>query len=96
VLAGVHTVPNVIWYRLDVGMHRGVARRSETTAVIMFVAAISEVALRFVCIPTGMRPKTAIKQKAPTPRATVNSTSENADINDFFTVCKFLHCRRSH
>src|SRR4029453_237935 len=46
----------------------------------MFVAAVYEVALRFVCTPTGIRPKTAIKQNAATPSARVTSTSENAAI----------------
>jgi hypothetical protein len=44
----------------------------------MFVAAVWEVALRFVCTPTGIKPKTAIKQKAAIPSASVTSTSENA------------------
>src|SRR5205809_8028277 len=56
----------------------GVARRSATTAAIMFVAAVCEVALRFVCTPIGTKPKTAIKQKAAIPRARVSSTRENA------------------
>ncbi len=56
----------------------GVARKSAMTAVTMLVAAVWEVALRFVCTPTGIKPKTAIKQKAAMPIARVNSTSENA------------------
>jgi hypothetical protein len=55
----------------------GVARRSAITAATMLVAAVWEVALRFVCTPTGMRPKTAIKQNAPIPIARVTSTKEN-------------------
>ena len=54
-----------------------VARMSLTTLERMLVAAVSEVALRFVCTPTGTKPNTAIKQKAATPRARVNSTREN-------------------
>ena len=56
----------------------GVARRSATAAAMMFVAAVWEVALRFVSAATGIKPKTAIKQKAAIPRASVTSTSENA------------------
>ena len=43
----------------------------------MLVAAVWEVALRFVCTPTGMRPKTAIKQNAAIPIARVTWTKEN-------------------
>jgi hypothetical protein len=65
------------------------------TAAITLAAAVWEVALRFVCTPTGIKPKTAIKQKAAIPIARVNSTSENADVDRFFTVCKSLRCRQS-
>jgi hypothetical protein len=34
--------------------------------------------LRFVCTPTGIKPKTAIKQKAAIPKASVTSTNEKA------------------
>jgi hypothetical protein len=56
----------------------GVARKSATVLAMMLVAAVCEVALRFVCIPTGIRPKTAIRQKAATPKARTSSTKENA------------------
>jgi hypothetical protein len=45
---------------------------------MMFVAAVWDVALRFVCTPTGIKPTTAIKQKAAIPSASVTSTKENA------------------
>jgi hypothetical protein len=73
----------------------GVARRSASTAEMMFVATVWEVALRFVCIPIGTRPKMAIKQKAAIPMAKVNSISENADVNRLFTSGKSLRCRQS-
>ena len=41
---------------------------------MMFVAAVWEVALRFVSTATGIKPNTAIKQKAAIPRASVTST----------------------
>ena len=53
-------------------------RRSATTAAITFVALVWEVALRFVCTPTGIMPITAIKQNAAIPSASVTSTKENA------------------
>jgi hypothetical protein len=58
---------------------------------MIFVAAVCEVALRFVCTPTGIKPKTAIKQKAPTPRARVTSIRENANAEtlDRFIIDKF-------
>jgi hypothetical protein len=43
---------------------------------MMLVAAVWEFALRFVCTPTGIKPNTAIKQKAATPNASVTSTNE--------------------
>jgi hypothetical protein len=55
-----------------------VTRISAITDAMIFVAAVWEVAFRFVCTPTGIKPKTAIKQNAATPRAKVTSTSENA------------------
>jgi len=68
-----------------------VARISVITDAMILVAAVCEVAFRFVCTPTGIRPKTAIKQKAATPMAKVNSTRENADVEkpERFTVDKF-------
>jgi hypothetical protein len=48
------------------------------TSERMLVAAVWEVALRFACTPTGIKPKTASKQNAAMPRARVNSTRENA------------------
>jgi hypothetical protein len=59
---------------------------SLTTLDRMLVAAVWEVALRFVCTPTGTKPKTAIKQKAATPRARVSSTSEKAAAVDRFFI----------
>jgi len=56
----------------------GVVRRSATMAAMMFVAAVCEVAFRFVCIPTGIKPKTAKRQKATIPKARTSSTKENA------------------
>ncbi len=59
----------------------------------MLVAAVWEVALRFVCTPTGTKANTVIKQKAAIPRARVNSTSENAAAADsFFIADKSLRC----
>ena len=89
----VLAVPNVMPYCGDV--EEVVARISAITEAMILVAALGEVALRFVCMPTGMRPKTAIKQKAATPIAKVNSTSENAEEDRVFTVYKFLRYRRS-
>src|SRR5437762_2838169 len=80
----------------DVGLGFGVARRSATTAAMMLVAAVCEVALRFVCTPTGIKPKTAIKQNPARPRARVNSTSENAAAADsFFIAGRSLRYRQS-
>jgi hypothetical protein len=56
----------------------GMPRRSAITAAVMLVALVWEVALRFVCTPTGIKPKTASKQKAATPRDSASSTRENA------------------
>jgi hypothetical protein len=72
-----------------------VARRSAATAAIMFVAEVCEFALRFVCTPTGIKPKTAIRQKAAIPIARVTSTRENAQLLPLFIDDKFLHCRQS-
>ena len=41
----------------------GVVRRSDTTVAMMLLAAVCELALRFVCTPTGSKPRTAIKAK---------------------------------
>src|SRR6476619_899432 len=70
---------------LGVGRGTGARRRSLTTLARMLVAAVCEVALRFVCTPTGIRPSTAIKQKAATPRAIISSTKENAEVD-----CRFI------
>ncbi len=86
----------VMPYKLDavapgVGRGTGAARRSLRTLAIMLVAAVWEVALRFVCTPIGIKPNTAIKQKAAIPNARVTSTSENAWIRrrpDIIS-CKF-------
>lgn len=69
----------------------GVARMSAMTLERMLVAAVCDVALRFVCTPIGIKPSTAIKQKAAIPRARVNSTSENADVEaiERFTFDRF-------
>jgi hypothetical protein len=76
----------------------GLARMSLTTLDRMFVPVVWEVALRFVCTPTGTKPKTAIKQRAATPKARVNSTREKAAIERLrsFIVDKFLRYHRSH
>jgi len=68
---------------------------SASTLEMMLVATVWEVAFRFVCTPIGTRPKTAIKQKAAIPIAMVNSTSENADVNRFFTGGKSSRARRT-
>jgi hypothetical protein len=83
----VFAVPNVIPYCRDV--EDVVARISAITEAIMLVAAVWEVALRFVCTPIGIKPKTAIKQKAAIPRARVTSTSENARLVRLFIADKF-------
>jgi hypothetical protein len=56
----------------------GVVRKSARTAAMMFVAAVCEVEFRVVCTPTGINPKTAMRQKAETPKARTSSTRENA------------------
>ena len=66
-----------------------VARISAITEAMILVAAVWDVALRFVWTPTGIKPKTAIKQNAAIPIARVNSTSENAAVDRFFTACRF-------
>jgi hypothetical protein len=68
---------------------------SASTLEMMLVAAVCEVALRFVCTPTGTKPKTATKQKAAIPIAMVNSTSENADVNRFFIFGKSSRRRQT-
>ena len=85
----VLALPNVMPYCGDVA--EVVARISAITEAMILVAAVCEVALRFVCTPTGIKPKTAIKQKAATPMAKVNSTSENADVETIerFTFDRF-------
>src|SRR5437762_5359025 len=70
----------------------GVARRSATTAAMMLVVAVWEVALRFVCTPTGIKPKAAIRQKAAMPIARVTSTKENANVCSFFIGDRYV-CR---
>jgi hypothetical protein len=82
-------------YWIDVDVVFGVARMSAMTSERMLVAAVWEVAFRFVCTPTGIKPKTAIKQNAAIPIARVNSTRENADVDRFFTACRSLHCCQS-
>ena len=56
----------------------GVVRKSATIAAMMFVAAVCELALRFVCTPTGIKPTMATRQNPATPRARTISTRENA------------------
>ena len=46
-----------------------VARISAITEAMILVAAVWELALRFVCTAIGMRPMTASKQKAAIPIA---------------------------
>ena len=74
IVCGSEAIPNCA----EVVFVVGVARRSATTAAMMFVAAVWDVALRFVSTATGIKPNTAIKQKAAIPRASVTSTRENA------------------
>ena len=89
-------VPNLIPNCVEVVLVFGVARRSATTAAMMFVAEVWEVALRFVSAATGIKAKTASKQKAAIPRASVTSTSENPDGTDSFLIAgKCSHCHRS-
>src|SRR5262249_56144486 len=73
----VLSVPKVMANCGEVVAATGVARKSATILAMMLVAAVCEVALRFVCMPTGIRPKTAIRQKAATPKARTSSTTEN-------------------
>jgi hypothetical protein len=62
---------------------------------MMFVAAVWDVALRFVTTATGTKANTVIKQKAAMPRASVTSTRENAPVADSFLIAgKFSHCPR--
>ncbi len=72
------SVPKVIANCGEVVAAAGVVRKSATMTAMMFVAAVCEAALRFVCIPTGIKPKTAKRQKAATPKARTSSTRENA------------------
>jgi hypothetical protein len=91
---GVHPPkpsPNCV----DVVLVFRVARRSATTAAMILLAAVWEVALRFANTAMGIKAKMVIKQKAAIPIARVNSTSENADVNCLFTFDKSLRCRRS-
>ena len=60
----------------------------------MLLAAVWEVALRFVCTAIGIRPMTASKQKAAIPRARVNSIKENADQLRCFIVDRFSRCHQ--
>ena len=80
----------------EVALVFGVARRSAITLERMLAAPVCDVALRFVCTPTGINPKTAIKAKPAIPMARVNSTRENADVErtERFIAGKFLHLRR--
>ena len=64
---------------------------SLTTLDRMLVAAVCEVALRFVCTPTGTKPKTAIKQKAAIPKARVTSMRENAAIERLRSVSSLIN-----
>ena len=74
----VLSVPKVIANCGEVVATAGVVRKSATIAAMMLVAAVCEVALRFVCTPTGIKPTMAIRQNAATPRARTISTRENA------------------
>lgn len=80
-----------------VGRGTGARRRSLTTLARMLVEAVWEVAFRFVCTPTGIKPKTAIKQKAAMPRASVNSTSEKAGTEgqERFIAGRSVRCRQN-
>src|SRR6266545_8394925 len=89
----VFAMPNVMPYCLDV--EDAVARISAITEAMILLAAVCDVALRFVCTPTGISPKMAIKQKAAIPRARVTSTREKAHLLCFFIADKLLRCRRS-
>ena len=64
----------------------GVVRKSATIAAMTLVAAVCEVALRFVCTPTGIKPRMAIRQNDATPRASTTSTRENAVSLEFEMV----------
>jgi hypothetical protein len=55
-----------------------VVRRSDMTVAMMLLAAVCELALRFVCTPTGSKPRTAVKQNAATAKAKTSSIKENA------------------
>src|ERR1043166_9530029 len=87
--------PSVTLYCADIDEVFGVARRSAATEERMAVATVCEIDLWFVCIPTGSKPKTAIKQKPAIPRARVTSTRENASAGckKRFLVEKFF-CSR--
>ena len=75
----VFEVPRAMQYSGELVEVFGVPRKSATFPAITFVAAVCEVELRLVCTPTGIKPKTAIKQKAATPMARVSSTSEKPE-----------------
>ncbi len=80
---------------VELGFRAGVARKSATTAAIMLVAAVSEVALRFTETATGTNANTVSKQKAAIPRASVISMSEKAPDADIFVIVdKFLRFRQ--
>ena len=70
----------------EVGAAAGVVRRSDTTVAMMLLTAVCELALRFVCTPTGSKPRTAIKQNAATPKARTTSSKENAAALDLEAV----------
>src|ERR1051326_5217976 len=72
----------------DVAVPVGVPRISAIADAMILLAAVWEVELRLVSTATGTKPNTAIKQKAATPSARVNSISENADVICFFTFEK--------
>jgi hypothetical protein len=81
--------PNVIWYFPDVVAAFGVARISAITAATIFAPPVCDVALRFVCTPTGSKPKTAIKQNATIPIAIVTSISEKAATKGNFLIIAY-------
>src|SRR5437762_13219075 len=75
----VFSVSNVMANCGEVVAAAGVVRKSATIAAMMFVAAVCELALRFVCIPTGIKPTMATRHNPATPRARTDSTRENAE-----------------
>src|ERR1051326_1635838 len=74
----VLSVPNVIANCGEVMPAAGVVRKSSTIAAMRLAAAVCEVAWRFVCTPTGIKPTMAIRQNPATPNARTTSTKENA------------------